>query len=791
MSSFIGRADELVELRRLLRTTRLLTLTGPAGVGKTRLALELAGLEQRGGRSAVHLVDLGSAGTGEQARKRILAGLADAGAEAGAGSQAGTGSQAGAGSRAGEEEGDPGGAEDGPSALPATRGAPDAEGERLLILDNCEHLLDACGPLLGELLPGRPELRVLATSREPLRLPGETVFSVTGLGLPDAEGGGSPGALLGSDAVRLFVDRARAASSAFELTEDNVAHVATLCAGLDGLPLALELAAGLVRAFPPAALCDRLDDRLSLLTCGWRTADPRHQSLRSALAWSYDLLTPAQQSLFRSLSLLPGRFGPGEAAALATGGGIPPAAVPEVLAALEAKSLIIACADRGGAARFRMLASIRCYGRERLRDEGEEAAAIDRLADRLTHLARPLRETAMTPLATRRRLAEERDTLTCVLDSPITGDDPRRLLLAGALGVADLHLGRATGQARALLAAALDATDPGADDRGVALATAAGLAAEQGEPDEAIRLAAEAVARERRRAHRNDRLLCRALLVLSAARTRRGDQGTAADLRECQELAARVGDPVATAFCLTLLAWQSLPARDLTRAARRLDEALPVLRAHAAPLPLRMTLFAAGVLALERNEPARAEAHFTEALRGTTHPGGGRLALWGLAVAAVREGRHERALRLCAAAETHGETAIAALPPWFRTRVEQAADTARRALPKARAENALAAGAALASRQVLSYALHGRPGAPTGSQNVVGGTAGATAGDDPLSPREWDVITLVTTGLTNRQIAARLHLSVRTVETHVRNIRTTLGLRSRTHVAAWAARQAG
>ncbi|MFI8194718.1 ATP-binding protein [Streptomyces sp. NPDC085946] len=759
MSSFIGRSDELVESRRLLRTTRLLTLTGPAGVGKTRLALELAGLEQRGGRSEVCLVDLASAGTGEEARKRIVSGLA--------------------------------GDRDGRGTSAAHRRAVDADRERLLILDNCEHLLDACGPLLSGLLPRRPELRVLATSREPLRLPGETVYSVTGLGLPDHEGGVSLGGLLGSDAVRLFVDRARAASSAFELTEENAAHVAALCAGLDGLPLALELAAGLVRAFPPAALCDRLDDCLSLLTCGWRTADPRHQSLRSALAWSYDLLTPAQRSLFRSLSLLPGGFGPGAAAALAVGRGIPAAAVPELLAALEAKSLITACADRAGSARFRMLAPTRCYGRERLRAEGEEAAAYGRLAEWLAELARPLRETAVTPVGTRRRLAAERDTLTRVLEWLGAGDDPRRLLLAGALAVADLHRGRPAEQARTLLTEVLDSTDPAADDRSVALAAAAGLAAEQRESDVAIRLAAEAVTLERGRARRNDPLLCRALLVLSAARTHRGDRGTSADLRECREIGERIGDPVAVAFCLTLLAWQALPGGDAARAARRLDEALPVLRAQAVPVLLRMTLFAAGVLALERDEPAQAEAHFTEALSCTDHPGGGSLALWGLAVAAVRDGRFERALRLCAAAETHGPSAVSALPPWFRAQVEEAADTARRALPKARAENALAAGRELQSRQILSYARHGRLSVPARPQDVVGGARGAPAGDDPLSPREWDVITLVTTGLTNRQIAARLHLSVRTVETHVRNIRTTLGLRSRTHVAAWAARQAG
>ncbi|MFF4486634.1 ATP-binding protein [Streptomyces sp. NPDC001544] len=741
-----------------MRTTRLLTLAGPAGVGKTRLALELAGLEQRGGRCEVGLVELGSARTGEEVRRRITAALAGAG--------------------------------EGRVPIAGARSAADADRERLLVLDNCEHVLDDCGLALGALLPRHPGLRVLATSRESLRLPGETVYSVSGLGVPDAQGGGSLTGMLGSDAVRLFVERARAASREFELTEENAPHVAALCAGLDGLPLALELAAGLVRAFPPAAVHDRLDDRLSLLTCGWRTADPRHQSLRSAIEWSYDLLTPAQRSLLRSLSLLPGGFGPDAAAALAVGKDIPASAVPELLAALEAKSLITPCTDRGSSARFRMLESIRCYGQERLRAENEEEAAYDRLAHWLTELARPLREAALTPAETRRRLAEERDNLTCLLEWLSAGGDPRRLLLTSALAVVDIHRGRPTGKARALLADALDRTDPGADDRSIALGEAARLAAEEGDHDEAIRLADEAVTLERRRSHPNDPLLCRVLLTRGTARTRRGDQGARTDLRECLEISDRVGDPVTTAFSLVLLAWQSLPAGDVATAARLIDEALPVLRAEAGPAPLRMTLVTVGALALERDDPATAEAYFAEALSGMDHPGGASLALWGLAVAAVRGGRFERGLRLCATAETQGAFDASALPPWFRARVEEAADTALRALPRAQAEGALVAGRELQPRQTVEYALRGRLGVPARPEGIVDGTGGATAGDVPLTPRERDVIALVTTGLTNRQIAARLHLSVRTVETHVRNIRTTLGLRSRTHVAAWAARQA-
>lgn len=750
LSSFIGRTDELVELKRLVRATRLLTLTGPGGVGKTRLAVELAALEQRGGRCEVSLVELGSAATGEQARQRITEALV--------------------------------GTREARAPMMGARSQTGSDRDRLLVLDNCEHVLDDCGPALSALLPRHPGLRVVATSREPLRLPGETVYSVGGLSLPDPDGAGSLAGLLRSDAVRLFVHRAQAVSCGFQLTEDNAVHVVALCAGLDGLPLALELAAGLVRAFPPGEIHHRLDDRLSLLTCGWRTADRRHQSLRSAIEWSYDLLTPQERSLFRSLSLLPGGFGTDAAAAVAADHDIPPSAVPQLLAGLEAKSLIVPGADRAGSARFRMLESIRCYGHERLRAEGEEIRAYDRLVDWLAELARPFREAALTPARTCRRLDEERDNLTSLLQWLSVGSDPRQLLLAGALALVDINRGCGA-ESRTMLAGALDRTDPGAGDRSIALCMQALLIAWEGNTGEAVQLALRAVTLERRRPQRRDHLICRMLLVLSLARTQHGDQSSRADLEECLEISHRVGDRVMTAFCLILLAWQLLGGGDTVQAVRLVDQALPILRGEANPVLLRVLLHTAGVLALERDDCAAAEAYFAEALGDTDHVsdaahlGAAGPALWGLAVSAARGGRFERTLRLFAAVERYDVSAALVLPPWFRAQVEEAAATALRALPKARAEGALAAGRRLGPRQIVDYARDGHP-------------ATAPGGDDPLSPREREVIDLVAAGLTNRQIAARLYLSVRTVETHVRNIRTTLGLRSRTHVAAWSARRA-
>ncbi|SES47502.1 Predicted ATPase [Streptomyces sp. yr375] len=745
LSSFVGRTEELVELGRLLRTTRVLTLTGPAGVGKTRLAVELAALEHRGGRSEAVLVELGAVLRGEAARQRIAAAAGGVG--------------------------DPTASLTDPQAARLAAG-----GDLLLVLDNCEHVLDDCGLVLGELLSRQPGLRVLATSREPLRLPGETVYPVGGLGLPDPDADGSFTDSLRSDAVRLFVDRARAVAPEFQLTEDNAARIGTICARLDGLPLALELAARLVRALPLAEIHDRLDDRLSLLTNGWRTADPRHQSLRAALEWGYELLTPVEQSLFRALSVLPGGFGPDAAAAVAADDGIPTVTALELLAGLAAKSLITPCHDRAGSTRFRMLESVQCYGHERLLAEGEATRTYGRLVGWLTGLATPVQETAFAPLHTVRRMARERDNLTHALEWLSESDDERQLLLAGALAVVGIHRGTPA-DTLVLLSGALERTDPASRHRGNALGVAALLAGWRGDPEEAVHMARQgvALARQARQTH----LLGRALLVLSIVKELHGDESAVEDLRECLELGRGLDDGLMTALCLNLLARQLLGQGDLEQAAELVGQALPVLMAEGTPALRRMVLHTTGILALTRGDLPTAEARFTECLDNTCHLDGAACSLEGLAVAAVRAGNFERGLRLFAAAETIGEPEPFVLTLLWRRGVEEARATALDALPRSKADAAIEAGREMEPRRAVEYALRVR--------REPAATAGG--GGDPLSRREWDVIDLVAKGLTNRQIAARLYLSVRTVETHIRNIRTTLGLRSRAHVAAWAARR--
>ncbi|AGP51684.1 hypothetical protein M271_00225 [Streptomyces rapamycinicus NRRL 5491] len=736
MSSFIGRTDELIDLARTLREARLLTLTGPAGIGKTRLALELAGQEARGRRHEVAVVRLSQLTEQEEIRQRILTTL---------------------------------------DAMPD--GADGAEKDRLLLLDDCEHVLDTCGTLLTGLLPRHPRLRVLVTSREPLRLPGESVFPVIELALPDLDSGTELTACLRSDAVTLFMDRARAVAPDFQLTEANAADVGEICVRLDGVPLPIEMAARLMRVFPPAEVRARMDDSLALLTNGWRLADGRHRSLRASLEWGYDLLSAAERALLRRLSVLPGGFGPDAAAALAAD--IPEAvsAMPEILIGLEAKSVITPLPGADGPARFRLLESMRHYGHEMLVAQGEDTAAYERLTAWLTTASLPLREDAVAPAGTLGMLEKEHANLIHALRRLGSGDDERQLLLAAALTAAEVVGGRQSGAA-GHIAHALDRTAPTSVYRGVALEAAAALARREGEDAAAARRADEAVALERERGRSTARL--GRLLLLRGMIRQQADEREAsrADLAEALKIGLRLGHNMLTALCLGEIARQQLENGELGSAEQTIHRVLPALRRHAVPFRLRSVLVTAGALALEKDDLTSAEAYFAEALRARpAHRSDTAAAIEGLALVATRARRFDRGLRLLGAAERIRDDAGRGTE-WWRRRVHEARETALRAIPPARAEAWLDSAQGLPEQQAISLAL-GDDGPEAPHKRPA----------HPLSRRERDVAELVMEGLTNRQIAARMHVSVRTVETHIRHIRTTLGLRSRAHIAAWVAQR--
>jgi len=350
LTSFVGRERELGEVTRLLASHPLVTLTGTGGVGKTRLALRAAAGVSDEYPDGVWFVDLAPLAPGADPALAAGTALASLGA--------------------GEVVGQPALA-----ALIAHLG----ERWALVVLDNCEHVLEASARLADAVTQACPGIRLLATSREPLSVPGEIAWRVPPLALPGSDDAQAHTAqrLEHYAAVRLFADRARAAAPAFEVTDQNAAAVARVCSRLDGVPLALELAAARVRVLSVEQIDARLDDRFRLLTGGGRTAMRRQQTLRALVDWSYDLLTEPERALFRRFAVFAGGFPLEAAETVCAGDPVESHEVLDLLTGLIDKSLVVAEA-RGGAERYRLLETLQQYAADQLLRAGEDAALRDR-----------------------------------------------------------------------------------------------------------------------------------------------------------------------------------------------------------------------------------------------------------------------------------------------------------------------------------------------------------------------------------------------------------------------------
>jgi predicted ATPase/class 3 adenylate cyclase len=343
LTSFIGRERELLEVKRLLPSTRLLTLLGAGGLGKTRLSLQVAADAMDDFPDGVWFVDLAPLADERLVPQAVASVLGVT-----------------------EETGRP--------VLEALVNYVE-DRQLLIVLDNCEHLMRACADVTKQLLQAGSRMKILASSREHLHVTGETTYAVPSLSVPDPKKPVLLEALTQYEAIRLFIDRAGAVQPNFKLTDDNASAVADICHRLDGIPLAIELAAGRVRALSVENVASRLHDRFRLLTRGDRTALPRQQTLRASIDWSYDLLTEPERALLRQLAVFAGGWTVEGAESVGATGSVKRADVLDLLSNLVEKSLVTTASEGD---RYRLLETVREYAQERLRDAGEEDQARSR-----------------------------------------------------------------------------------------------------------------------------------------------------------------------------------------------------------------------------------------------------------------------------------------------------------------------------------------------------------------------------------------------------------------------------
>jgi predicted ATPase/class 3 adenylate cyclase len=409
LTSFIGRVKEMAEIKRRLAEARLLTLTGAGGAGKTRLALQVAADVLEGDPDGTWLVELASVADGALVPQAVASAL-----------------------KVTESQG---------TSITATLLNWLAGRRLLLLIDNCEHLIQPCAELVETLLRTCSKLRVLATSREALAVAGETVWLVPSLALTDTTGLERPGTDqkapgVQGEAVRLFIDRAVAAQPSFTLTDRNAAAIEQICRRLDGIPLAIELAAARVKVLSAEQISARLDDRFRFLTGGSRTAVPRQQTLQALIDWSHSLLTDPERLLLRRLSAFLGGWTLAAAEGVCAGDGLEPGQVLDLLSQLLNKSLV-AVEDLEGESRYRFLETIRQYARVKLFDSGETARAAGRHLDYFLEFAEKAEQhySGSEQAAWLDRLEAEHDNLRAAIEWSRAGtaETAKSLRLVGAL----------------------------------------------------------------------------------------------------------------------------------------------------------------------------------------------------------------------------------------------------------------------------------------------------------------------------------------------------------------------
>jgi non-specific serine/threonine protein kinase len=796
VSRFIGREVELAAVHGLVGGSRLVTLTGAGGAGKTRLGLQVAaGLLDEAG-DGVWFADLAPLGDPDLVAVTVADVL---------------------GVRL----------EPGRAVLEAVV---EAVGGRslLVVLDNCEHLIGACAKLADALLRNCPNLALLTTSREPLGIDGERVYRVPSMGVP-ADGQDTDG-IRSSEAVRLFTDRAGQHGVTLAWDQETASVIGRICRRLDGIPLAIELAAARLRVMPATELEARLDQRFAILTGGSRAAPPRQQTLRAMVEWSWELLTDAERAVLARLSVFAGGFGLAAAEAVAAGPDVRPDKVASLLGALADKSLVRFDHTGAGLGRYRLLETVRQYAAARLDELGPVAAGAARLAHRDYYLV--LTEAAAPQLLAHDqaewldRLDEELGNLRAAIAFSLTQADPEPgLRLAAAVRVYWMTRGHAAEGAAALQALLdMSAAQEAALPRARALATVAHLLQQTGGYAIAGDCCEEALVIAR--AVRDDYLIADLLHVRAWLLVRRGQPAAALPLIEQGlDLGRRLGDPHLTARLLSARAFATnvkgdpagaasdnaealrlsrqagdrlqagtllcnlsdyeLWTGDLDAARRHLAESLGIARELNARNSAVIATFNLGLAEYLAGSPAAAEALFAESLDLARRMGMKRhtaYALIGLALAGHDGTDQGWSARLHGAADQ----ALADLGHTLQPLEARLADLDRQRLRAAMGAEAFETEYAVGRTLHLAQVL-----AALGSRNTATEQAWAAVSGKPatvLTPRELDVLTLVAQGLSNPDIARRLVLSEHTVHRHIANILRKLKLSSRAAAAAWAVR---